>query len=227
MSGAARLRVLCYNIRHAQGIGGIISTARIGRVIAKADCDVAVLTEVWRLPVRFDQPANLGRLAGMEHAFMPLDRRLGREAGNLVLTRLPMTATRGIDLGGKRERRGCLIAELELPAGPIVLAGTHLSLHRETRSRQLEQLAEELPRDRPLVLAGDFNCGAPDLEPLRALLSVPEDPPPTYPSPLPFRALDHIAFSEHWSLESLEAVPSWASDHRPLIAELTLRAEHA
>ena len=223
MSDGVRLRVLCYNIRHAQGIGGIISTGRVARVISGVDCDVAALAEVWRVPKHFDQPSLLAELTGMVPRFHGLGRVLGRESGNALLSRLPIESVRFIDLGGRRERRGCMIVELQAGGVRFAFATTHLSLDRATRTNQIKLLATELPRDQPLVVAGDFNCGLSELEPLQALLRFPAEVPPTYPSPLPFRALDHIGFSTHWSLESLVAIRSWASDHRPLLAELTMK----
>lgn len=216
------MRVLCYNIRHGQGVGGVLSNRRIARVITGSRCDVAILSEVWRIDKRYDQPTVLGKLTGMTPSFQPLVRQFGREAGNLILSSAPVTQLSLMDLGGRRESRGCLLATYTEGGGAFVVAGTHLALHRETRRRQLEQLAEELPRDVPLVLGGDFNCGVDELAPLSEVLSFPQDVPRTYPSVAPFRALDHIGFSRQWRLESLAAVPSWASDHLPLVAELKL-----
>ena len=83
-------------------------------------------------------------------------------------------------------------------------------------------MAAELPRDLPLVLTGDFNARVGELEPLRSVLTVVDDPPATFMAPFPTAAIDHIAFSEHWRLQSLSTVRSSASDHLPLVAELEL-----
>jgi len=222
MESGDAVRVLCYNIRHGQGVGGILSNRRIARVITDSGCDVALLSEVWRIAKRYDQPSVLSELTAMTPAFHPLVSQLGREAGNLVLSAVPPKEVRLIDLGGRRERRGCVVASYGEAAGGFAVAGTHLSLHRETRRRQLERLADEFRQDVPVVLGGDFNCGVAELSPLSGVLSFPEDVPRTYPSVAPMRALDHIGFSREWRLESLVALPSWASDHLPLVAELTL-----
>jgi endonuclease/exonuclease/phosphatase family metal-dependent hydrolase len=217
-----RVRVLAYNIRHGQGVGGILSNARIARVVAASGCDVAALSEVWRVGTRYDQPSALAGRTGMASTFHSLHSTFGREAGNLVLSRWQPTATRHIDLGGRREERGLLITDIESKEASFTFAATHLSLHASTRASQIALLAEELPRDRPVILAGDFNCHVAELDSLGHILRFPADVPATFPSPMPFRALDHIGFSEHWRLESLTAPASWASDHRPLIAEFVL-----
>lgn len=219
MSGV-RIRVLCYNIRHAQGIGGLISNPRLARVITDAHCDVAALTEVWRIRGRYDQPELLARLTGLNTAFDPVHTVFGRESGNVVLSRTEVGGVQHIDLGGGREKRGCMLAEVEANGVPFLFGATHLSLGRDMRRQQIELLARELPRDRPLVLAGDFNCCHVELRPLLEVLEFPDQVPATFPSPMPLRSLDHIGFSLHWRLISLETVRSWASDHLPLLAEL-------
>lgn len=219
---ASRVRILSYNIRHGQGIGGLLSNSRVAQVIGSAACDVAGLNEVWRIRRSYDQPRVLGELTGMQPVFHSLHSLFGREIGNLALSRLPIASSRQIALGGKREPRGCLVLELEASGVSFEVALVHLSLDRATRAAQLEQLAHGLDATRPLVVVGDFNCPAGELEPLARLVDFPADVPATYPSVLPLRALDHIGFSDHWELVELRAIPSWASDHRPLLAELRL-----
>jgi endonuclease/exonuclease/phosphatase family metal-dependent hydrolase len=218
----ARIRVLAFNIRHGQGVGGVLSNRRIAKVIAASGCDLAGINEVWRIGARYDQPGTLGSLTEMTPVFHSLDQTWRREIGNLLLAGLDIRSVREIDLGGRREQRGCLVAEVSMGEGEITFAVTHLSLHRKTRADQLVQLAEGLPADRPLILVGDFNCAVTELAPLAGLLTLPADVPPTYPSVRPFRALDHIGFSRHWALESLEAIPTLSSDHLPLVADLRL-----
>jgi endonuclease/exonuclease/phosphatase family metal-dependent hydrolase len=105
---------------------------------------------------------------------------------------------------------------------PSAFALTHLSLQRRTRADQIAQLVGDLPRDRPLVLLGDFNCEPRELEPLSPIVTFPGDVPATYPSVAPFRRLDHIGYSRHWRLAALRALRSLASDHLPLVADLAL-----
>lgn len=220
---ATRVRILSYNIRHGQGIGGVVSSPRVARVISQSDCDLVALSEVWRVArMRFDQPALLGELTGMRPVFHALHRSMGRDMGNAILSRLPVNGVHEIPLGGRREQRGCVVVEVECKGVGFSFAATHLSLHRATRSEQIETLARELPTDRPLILAGDFNCRREDLAPLLSILRFTEQVPATYPSPMPFLALDHIGFSAHWKVESLTVVRSWASDHLPLLAEFSI-----
>jgi len=222
-SRSPSVRVLSYNVRHGQGVASFLSNARLARVISSIAPAVAGLNEVWRVGGLYDQPARLGELTQMHARYHAAHQtRLG-QTGNLLLAHGTVHSTSEIDIGGRHERRGCIVGDIETGGIRFLFAVTHLSLHADTRRSQLGQLAEALPSDRPLVLAGDFNCLYRDLEPLRGLLTFAEDTPPTFPSLMPFRALDHIGYSAHWELERIAAVPSLASDHRPLVAELRLR----
>jgi len=216
------VRFLTYNIRHAEGVDGRLSNARIVKTIREASPDVVGMNEVWRLKGLWDQPRLLGELLGMERAFTPNHERLFYGIGNEVLTRGTLASWENLPMPGGMERRGCLLARIELDGATIAFASTHLSLGRSARAAQLTFLAETLPEDIPLVMAGDLNCGPEEVRGFLGRLEVPS-PPKTFPSISPRRALDHILFSHHWELESLEVIASLASDHRPLVAQLRLR----
>jgi len=142
---------------------------------------------------------------------------------NSVLTRGKIVSERCLELPGRTERRACVIADVEIDGVPLRFACLHLTLHKAVRRQAIELLAEVLPVDEPLVVVGDFNASVDELAPLRSILTVPDTPPPTFPSFLPKSSLGHIAFSAHWKLERLTTVGSLASDHLPLVAELSLR----
>lgn len=219
------VRIATYNIRHAQGIEGLISHKRVARTLALTRCDAAVLTEVWRVGTRLDQPALLSELTGMEPLFSAVHRSLGRDTGNLLLVRGRIIDSAVIDLGGRQERRACLVAEVEVAGERFRLAGTHLTLDRRTRALQFRQLVDELPDDLPLVLAGDFNAAPAELGVLRERFIFAEKPPSTFPSVLPFRALDHIGVSGPATLLGVETYPSLASDHLPLVGRIQIEAD--
>ena len=213
------MKVMTYNIRHGQGGDGWVSNDRIARVVRDASADIVGLNEVWRLGPFFDQPAYLRERLSMESAF---ERNTGRgfyEQGNLVLTTHRIIRVENIALPSQVEQRGCLLVHIEIDAEEVAFGAVHLSLGRTARAAQLAALAEKLPRDMPLVLAGDMNCPVGELEPLTELLTL-ADAPPSYPAFWPRRALDHIGFSKHWNLVQVSAVNSRASDHRPVIAQL-------
>ncbi|MEI7813211.1 MAG: endonuclease/exonuclease/phosphatase family protein [Coriobacteriia bacterium] len=218
------MRFLTYNIRHGEGVDGWVSNRRIASVIAGIAPDVVGVNEVWHIRGLWDQPDQIARMLNMEHAFEPNHTRWVHALGNMVMANEgTLCSASNLFLPGGMERRGALVAEISAGGTPITFVSTHLSLGRRTREAQIAFLAENLPRDTPLVLAGDLNCQAAELTVLSDLLEVVENPPSSFPSIRPNRGLDHFAYSRHWKLEALEAVPSRASDHLPVYADLVLR----
>lgn len=216
------MRFMTFNIKHGQGADLALSSSRIADAIGRIGPAVAGLNEVWNRKGSFEQPAAIAARLGMEYRYLAAHRRGTMELGNAVLTRGHIVSEREIVLPKRWEGRVALLVGIEVDGVDLRFASTHLSLHRETRRAQVAMLTERLPLDLPLVLTGDFNATAEELAPLKAILTVVDEPPATYPSPLPLRAIDHIAFSRHWALRRLESVPGLASDHRPLVAELDL-----
>jgi len=215
------VRFATYNIRHCQGMDGLILPARIARVLGKIGADVIGLNEVWRIARYADQPATIANLLTMDHAFAQVHRRGPLGMGNAVVTRARLLEEYLISLPSALEGRGCLLCTLELDGVRFRFASAHLTLHATKRARAFEVLARELPRDLPLVLAGDFNAPAEELDALREVLTVASGPA-TFPSVRPRSAINHFAFSEHWRLGAMSTLGSLASDHLPLIAELEL-----
>lgn len=195
----------------------------IARTLEPLKLDVVGLQEVRRVIHREGQATTIANRLGMSRAYGRASVHGAFSQGNAVLTSGVVVARRVLALPFVRELRSCLIAELEIEGERVRVAVTHLTLDEQARARAIEVLARELPRDLPLVLLGDMNATAAELEPLREWLVVPEAPPLAYPANSPRHAIDHIAFSAHWRLDSLEAVISDASDHLPVVAELTLR----
>ena len=216
------MRFLTYNIRHAEGYDGRVSPARIAGVLREAQADVVGMNEVLRIPRVYDQTERVARQLGMESVYQSNVRYGPIEAGNSVLTRGRIAETVHVNLPRGMERRGALVCHLDVDAVALTFVSTHLSLGRRKRAEQIEALASGLPRDSPLVLAGDFNCAACELDPLREFFTVLDDAPPTFPAVRPTRGLDHIVFSRHWRLSAMEAVRSLASDHLALWADLEL-----
>ncbi len=217
------MRFGTYNIHHAAAPSGVVSPRRIAETLKPLGLDVVGLQEVWRVFRQDGQARSIAERLGMERAYGHASFHGVFGQGNAVLTHGRIVAQRILPLPFVKERRTCLISEIEIAGVRLCVAVTHLTLDRPARARSIALLASELPRDLPLVLLGDMNASRPELDPLREHFEVPADPPCAYPASLPQHAIDHIVFSRHWRLESLEAVPSDASDHLPVVAELTLR----
>jgi endonuclease/exonuclease/phosphatase family metal-dependent hydrolase len=217
---AGGVRIVCYNVRHCRGaFSPFLSETRTAQVIRRFHPDIAGLTEVYRTERR-DQPQRLSQLTGGQPVFHGVRPVPGGEYGDLLLSGLAVLSVLRLPLAGRREERGCLLADVR--AGPAVftVALTHLGLDAGTRRRQIARIADVLPRDRPLVLMGDFNGMQRELDPLRDIVRSSACQPRTYPSVLPVASLDRVLFSRHFELRAVWAPFSLASDHLPLVVEL-------
>lgn len=216
------MRFATYNIRHGRGASGAVSAQGIIETLRPLDLDVIGMQEVRRGIGARAQAGTIADALGMRTAYGRASRHGLFTQGNAVMSRGRITARRTLPLPSAGERRACLLSELEIEGVRFHVAVTHLTLDRRERARAIGVLAEELPRDMPLVLLGDMNASVRELEPLGEWLVVPDEPPPAFPASAPECAIDHIVFSRHWRLESLAAVTSDASDHMPVVAELML-----
>lgn len=234
-----RLRVLSFNIHHAEGTDGKLDLERIAKVIRSISPDLVALQEVDRRTARsgrVDQPAELARLTNMRAVFERNIPYQGGEYGNAVLTRLPVTSHRNhlLPSHDDGEQRGALAVEAEAGEAqePLLFIATHFD-HRPKEAERLAsvELVNALARDdpdRPMLLAGDLNA-LPDSRTLRNLQPlwkrVNEEPLPTFPAAEPARQIDYILVrpANRWRVIEVRVldVPI-ASDHRPIFAVLEL-----
>lgn len=233
-----RLRVLSYNIHHAEGVDGKLDLERIAGVIRAAKPDLVALQEVDRKARRtdgVDQPAELARLTGMHVAFgrnIPLE---GGEYGNAVLSRLPIKSHKNHPLPalGPGEKRGLLAVELELAGGtPLLFLSTHLDHRpaeheRESSAEAINTIVAESP-SKLALLAGDLNA-IPTSKTLaifkRSWTVANAEPLATSPGVNPRRQIDYILLrpASTWKVIEVKALDeAVASDHRPLLATLEL-----
>jgi endonuclease/exonuclease/phosphatase family metal-dependent hydrolase len=150
---SSSLRLCTFNVH---GFGDARGRTRLQETIALLSalaCDVLVLNEV----LAFD--GALERLAdalGMHAAF-----GAAGYGGNALLLREKPRGVEHVPLTVRgRELRTALCAELVGPAGPLVIAATHLDDRSEdARCAQLTVLRAHLSRaSTPHVIVGDFNA---------------------------------------------------------------------
>lgn len=223
-----RVRVVVYNVR-----GFRDGLERLVRHVGHFRPDVLLLNETggrWRL-------RGFASALGMDVASDPWSP-FRRRVKDAVLVRPPWRIVRRrqhrVDGGPWLYPRGALVVALELGAARLCAISTHLDLHpreRLTHARELLALVEDL--DTPIVAGGDLN-EKPDgravgllSERLRdAWLLGGDADGETFPADDPTARIDYLFVSEGIVVERV-LVPSGpeargASDHRPLVAELTL-----
>ena len=108
-----RLRLLAYNIHHAEGTDGRLDLARVARVIKKLEPDLVAVQEVdvrTRRGRGVDQAAKLGELTGMHHVFGKFMDFSGGEYGQAVLSKFPIKSSKNHPLppGPEREVLVCI-----------------------------------------------------------------------------------------------------------------------
>lgn len=237
-----QVRVLSYNIHHAEGTDGRLDLGRIARVIKSAEPDLVALQEVDYRTGRtggVDQAAELAKLTGL--TAVPGDNIdvAGGRYGNAVLSRWPVTDSENRPLpvltGG--EQRGVLSVTVEPGNGrpAFRLLCTHLDHRRDDAERlAAAKVINELvaSSDRPALLAGDLNA-PPDSAVLASFAKQwrnpnADKPLPTIPSAEPTRQIDFVLHrpAGAWRVVETKVLDEpVASDHRPLLVVLELRPE--
>ena len=235
------LRVLSYNIHHAEGIDGKLDVARIARVINDCQPDLVALQEVDKLVKRtetIDQPSELARLTNMHVVFGGNIELQGGHYGNAILSRFQVTYSENhlLPCLNDGEQRGVLEATIQLPNNTSLrLLATHFDHRSDDAERQQSATAvQALMHDSeqlPAIFAGDLNdtISSPTLNSLLEHWSRPsKEVQPTIPVAIPDRQIDFVLFrpTVRWKVvETRVFEETIASDHRPILAVLELLPE--
>jgi len=245
-----RLRVATYNIH--KGVRGVgprkrLEIHNLGLGIEALDADLVFLQEVRlyhaREAQRFDHTwfgwpdegqAEFLAPDGYSVAYRTNAVTRHGEHGNALLSRWPLGDVGHHDVSDHRfEQRGLLHVPVVWQDVTIHAVVAHLGLMHASRVRQVQRLADfiaaEVPRDAPLVVAGDFNDWGERLDAPMAQIglarAVGTRPRPTFPSRVPVFSLDRIyTRSLDCRLTFVPRGATWArmSDHLPLVAEFEL-----
>jgi endonuclease/exonuclease/phosphatase family metal-dependent hydrolase len=222
-----RLRVVVYNVRgFRDGLDALV------RLVGHFEPDVLLLNETggrWRL-------RRFARALGMQAAADPWVW-FRRRAKDAVLVRAPwwISAHRQQRFEGTPAMypRGALVAELENGGARLAAVSTHLGLHPLERLHDVRELVRLVPHGAPAVIGGDLN-ERPDGKAV-ALLSERfgdawllggDADGDTFPAEEPTARIDYLFVTQGVAVERVIVPPGedarTASDHRPLVAELTL-----
>ncbi|MFG0261651.1 MAG: endonuclease/exonuclease/phosphatase family protein [Novipirellula sp. JB048] len=235
-----RLRVLSYNIHHAEGVDRKLDLERIAKVILSVNPEVVALQEVDKNVKRtgsIDQPAELAQLTEMKVIFGANIELQGGRYGNAVLTRFPISRHKNhllpnVDSG---EQRGVIEAEIEIPQTDqtVLLLATHLDYRADERERiasakVINAMIARHP-EQPALLAGDLNA-TPESETLQLFETMwtraNAKPIATVPVNKPTKQIDFILYrpANRWKVVEVKVLDeAVASDHRAIFAVLELQ----
>lgn len=235
---------MSFNVRHGAGTDGALDLGRTAETIAGTGADVVGLQEVDRhFSPRSefeDQTARLAAALGMHGVFGANldrdpsgDRDTRRQYGNAILSRFPISSWSNTPLPRfpGTEQRGLLAATLDADGTPLTAFCTHLQNgpRRMRRVQVDEVVAVVASNDPPFVLMGDLNAkpGAPELRALGRHLvdswaAAGNGAGLTHPARRPSRRIDYVFVSADVGVRSAAVVASDASDHLPVLAELSL-----
>lgn len=243
---ASRIRVATYNVRGCVGMDRQRSESRIAEVIASMPADIVGLQELDVSRARSagaDQAALIAAHLGWWHYFHPAVQNGDEQYGDAIVSRVPLTLKRAGELPGNapwycREKRVAIWMEAETDIGPVQIINSHFGLGRGERVLQAQTLIGSewlgsLPPEMPAVLLGDFNSVrasrayqiiAAKLRDVRTLVR-PAGAFRTFPTRFPSLAVDHIFVNASLRANRLAVhrtpLARIASDHFPLVAELT------
>ena len=235
---AGGLVVASYNIHRCIGVDRRFDPGRVAAVIEELDADIVALQEADR---RFGNRMGLLDLATIERRtglmHVPISQTPGGHGwrGNALLVRGGhATQVRRLALPGA-EPRGALIVDLDMAAGKLRVVAAHLGLLRRHRAMQAAAILAALEGAAPMptVLLGDLNewrsgthSSLARLQPFFGPFTHPQQP--SFPSRLPFLALDQILGHPHELVGPPQvhdtSLSRIASDHLPLCARLHLAA---
>jgi endonuclease/exonuclease/phosphatase family metal-dependent hydrolase len=244
--GSPLTRLLTYNVHRCVGTDAKLDVGRVAEVIAAQSPDIVCLQEVDVGRVRtgcVDQAERLAHRLGMAFHFNAALRVEAELYGDAILTALPVRLVKSGPLPGYRrltrlEPRGALWVAVTIDGVEVQIVNTHLGLiPTEQRGQAKALLGPDWLggwSEGPVVLVGDFN--APPVSQVYRILSAAlrdarraapfARAVPTFPSPMPVLALDHIFVSPGLAVKNvrtpLDALSRKASDHLPLTVDFSL-----
>ena len=231
---AGSIRVMTFNIHQGFDLDGRPDLEAIAELIEAQRPDLVALQETprgWLINGSVDALNWLAQRLAMHSAWGPASDRFW---GNAVLSRYPITSIENMPMPNNdaiRLDRAWLLVTIDAPGGPIQVAAAHLHhVEREPQHRlpQVRAILDGVDWSRPTILLGDLNA-QPQHQEIQLLLdsglSASDRPVPTYPAQQPRRQIDYILTTSHFAMDGLRAIRTTASDHLPLIAELSRRPE--
>ena len=224
-------RMMSYNVHNCKGTDNIVDYKRIADVITSHNVEAVAIQELDSMTTRYpneDVLKNLAEHTKMHHTFGAAINYKGGKYGVGVLTREEPISHYTVPLPCSSEPRVLLVVELK----NYYFCCTHFSLVAAYRKEAANIIVEAVQNlDKPVIVAGDLNALRSE-EPIEILsehfyVFEKQGIPYTAPSGNPTREIDYICLYKGGGT-CVEVNESWVSpiavlsDHRPVIADLTI-----
>ncbi len=235
-AGTGPVVLLDWNVHSAVNADGQIDPEAIARVIEARRADIVVLQEIgrgWPIGGEVDLAQWLSRRLGMSYAWAPA---ADDQFGNLVLSHLPIEDVSGADLpyGEGPQHRSYVRVVLEVsPGRTLTVVGTHLQDgdRPATNAAQIRTLLRAWSGEPATIIAGDMNVqptepnaglfGAAELVSAQDAAGLGDASTAREPN-FPGDRVDWIFASPDLAYSGFEIDRSAASDHLPLVVEVTI-----
>jgi endonuclease/exonuclease/phosphatase family metal-dependent hydrolase len=246
------LRLMTYNIHAGIGTDGNYDIERIAEVIKDSNADVVGLQEVdvyWGSRSNFDNEIKiLAERLDMYYFFAPIydfepvnEGGKRRQYGVAVLSKYPIIKEKNREITRlstqdpnptPKPSPGFAEVKINAKGAKFTFYVTHLDYRsdpivREMQVRDMMNIFSETDGNK--VLVGDMNA-TPDSEELKPLFAAFQDawstlhhlPGYTFSAINPTKRIDYIFASEGIEVNNAEVIHTLASDHLPVIADVTL-----
>jgi endonuclease/exonuclease/phosphatase family metal-dependent hydrolase len=241
------IKVMEYNIHHAEGMDDILNLNRIGDVIKSSGADIIGLQEVdnhFSTRSNFEDQAKwLANYLGMHYQFAAnLDNdplNVGeprRQYGTVILSKYPILSSENHLLDNTQypsEQRGLAKTVINVKGNHINFYNTHLDNKRpEQRDIQVNEILDIVNQNKGTsILVGDFNATPDSPEIIKmsaqyhdtfAELGLNDAYTSYYYSDKPNRRIDYIYTSDDVKIKAGKVINTNAADHLPITAELVI-----
>ncbi|HET7035219.1 MAG TPA: endonuclease/exonuclease/phosphatase family protein [Thermomicrobiaceae bacterium] len=226
-----QITVMTYNLQEGFSRDDRFDLERQAAAIEAEHPDVVVVQEVsrgWLVAAGADEVLWLSQRLGMQAVFgANSDDGLW---GNAILSRAPLQdAAREQYTTTQNLKRSVVAARVDTAAGPLWLFGTHLDNPvgaTDVRLSQTRELIRFWNNRSPALVLGDLNADPGDpvfgLFTSAGLVDLDRQLPPGASTSSDQRLIDHILATPNLTLQSIRVPDTWASDHRPLVARVSL-----
>ena len=238
---AIDVKVMSYNIHHAEGVDMILDLERIAKVIEDSGAEIIGLQEVdnhWSERSQLEDQAKwLAERLDMHYTYaanLDLDPvnpgEPRRQYGTAVLSKYPIIQASNYPLTkiGNTEQRGLSETVINVKGHHLNFYNTHLALTAAERTIQIQEVIEIAGKtDGPKVIMGDLNArpNSAEMQPLFAHYKdafADQNDAYTIPAENPTSRIDYIFTSNEIETEDAKVLSTIASDHLPIVAKITL-----